>query len=203
MLGVITDAAGVAGVLVWVWLIPNALEGRPLLWPPRWLRYALPLAADALTWTRRRRARRRAIRRAQRAAFWQARNPWPQVLTYTGPRLPEGFLMASTSNPVSRAFVQLVDAGMTPRAAREALGYNGPGLPPGHVPAYLDRPSLTSPSGWAPSRIAAMPRDRCGSCPVWGCLGGGDLTDGQIVDCEYKVTPPHGAHGFDRQASSP
>jgi hypothetical protein len=61
--------------------------------------------------------------------------------------------------------------------------YDGPGLPDGYVPPSTSPDVAAGPSTWTPNRVAAMPRERCKSCPVFGCY-----LAGQDPECEWR---PH------------
>jgi hypothetical protein len=159
-----------AGVFAWAWALPNALAGKPVASAPPWLRRVFRRRRRQYGWSSLARERHELLLVGKGMTYTPlsgrdeilVRRDGGGVQVAHTAGLPEGFV------PPSGALFTQAPAGFTPPGAlsMDALVQLGSGRPP------------------APVR-------RCDACPAFGCLGGGDLADGQIIDCDYKVTPPH------------
>lgn len=165
MLELLAQAVIWAALVSWVWFLPNAMVGRPLLVPPPWLRRAVARVKYFLTWPGRSQAARDAAQTAL-IAEWNRKHPRSREL------------MIGTAMKITALHPE--DEILVRRDGRGVQVVRTAGLPAGFVPP-------AGSTSWAPNLIAAMPTGRCNTCPLYGCAEQGkrhELPNGEVLVCE-------------------
>jgi hypothetical protein len=200
MLEFLAQAAIVAGLYTWVWLMPDLLLGAPgrRRMYRRLLRAVLRGVKAALTWPGRSYARRQAAATALRIQLREQDPRYRELMIGTDMEVtavhPEGFEPGiRPPEPQPSIFGDEI---LVRRDGRGVQVAHTAGLPEGFVPPSGALFTQAPPSTWSPAVAAAMPTARCNSCPEFGCHA-----KGADPECEFRAHPYRPGCSCERCAS--